>query len=233
MASSSTQPSGQPSSDSFPSPDSAAPSAEEVSVSKRSEEKTAVILAGALDVFTNQGFAAASMDRIASAAGVSKPTLYAYFKNKEGLFSALIQQMVRGNRDPLAVLASADVLQMPPEKVLTQIAMTVLTKLSTEQSLLTLMRLLIGESARFPSLTQTFVRAIEKPLLEKLSTYFAAQTQLNFPDPEVTARIFAGSLIHYTITQYVLHGDDILPMERDRLVKGIVQVLIQAGTRTE
>ena len=141
--------------------------------------------------------------------------------------------MVRGNRDPMAILTSTDVLQMPPEQVLTQIATTVLTRLSTEQSLLTIMRLLIGESARFPSLAQTFIREIEEPLLERLSAYFAAQTQLSFPDPMVAARIFAGAVIHYTITQYVLHGDEILPMERDRLVHGLVQTLVSAGSSTD
>lgn len=229
MTSSSTQPSD----DLFPDSGLANSASEGSSPNKRSEEKTAVILAGALDVFTSQGYAAASMDRIATAAGVSKPTLYAYFKNKEGLFAALIQQMVRGNRDPMAILTSTDVLQMPPEQVLTQIATTVLTRLSTEQSLLTIMRLLIGESARFPSLAQTFIREIEEPLLDRLSAYFAAQTRLSFPDPMVAARIFAGTVIHYTITQYVLHGDEILPMERDRLVHGLVQTLVSAGSATE
>lgn len=213
--------------------DVAASASEAQTVKEKSAEKTSVILAGALDVFTTQGYAAASMDRIATAAGVSKPTLYAYFKNKEGLFAALIQQMVQGNRSPMAVLDSAAILQIPPEQVLTQMATMVLKKLSTDQSLLTLMRLMIGESARFPALTQTFVREIEKPLLEKLSAYFAAQTQLTFPDPMVAARIFVGSIVHYNITQYVLHGNELLPMERDRLVRGLVQTLIRAGSTTE
>ncbi|MGC1247708.1 MAG: TetR/AcrR family transcriptional regulator, partial [Spirulinaceae cyanobacterium] len=44
--------------------------------SKNKSDKGQAILAGALQVFTKHGYAAASMDRIASAAGVSKPTLY-------------------------------------------------------------------------------------------------------------------------------------------------------------
>ena len=49
-------------------------------------DKEELILQGALQVFMTQGYTAASMDRIAAAAGVSKSTLYSYFRDKEGLF---------------------------------------------------------------------------------------------------------------------------------------------------
>ena len=50
------------------------------------------ILAGARQVFLEQGYDAASMDDIRRAAGVSKGTLYVYFANKEELFISLIAQ---------------------------------------------------------------------------------------------------------------------------------------------
>jgi AcrR family transcriptional regulator len=49
------------------------------------------IVAGARDVFLSRGFDAASMGDIAKAAGVSKGTLYVYFKDKDELFSAIVQ----------------------------------------------------------------------------------------------------------------------------------------------
>jgi AcrR family transcriptional regulator len=49
------------------------------------------IIEGARLVFLAQGFDAASMDEIARAAGVSKGTLYVYFKNKEELFAAIVR----------------------------------------------------------------------------------------------------------------------------------------------
>jgi len=48
------------------------------------------ILDGARIVFTRMGFDAASMSDITREAGVSKGTIYVYFKNKEDLFLALI-----------------------------------------------------------------------------------------------------------------------------------------------
>ncbi|MGW4485672.1 TetR/AcrR family transcriptional regulator [Amycolatopsis sp. NPDC004368] len=43
-------------------------------------------------VFTERGYATASMDEIAELVGVSKPMLYEYFHSKEGLLLACIRQ---------------------------------------------------------------------------------------------------------------------------------------------
>jgi AcrR family transcriptional regulator len=50
------------------------------------------IVAGARSVFMAHGFDAASMGEIAKAAGVSKGTLYVYFKDKDELFKAIVQK---------------------------------------------------------------------------------------------------------------------------------------------
>ena len=50
------------------------------------------IVEGARAVFLTQGFDAASMNDIARKAGVSKGTLYVYFRNKEELFEAIAEE---------------------------------------------------------------------------------------------------------------------------------------------
>jgi AcrR family transcriptional regulator len=51
-----------------------------------------LILGVAGRVFAEGGYERASMDRIASLAGVSKPMLYAYFGSKEGLYVAYVER---------------------------------------------------------------------------------------------------------------------------------------------
>ena len=46
----------------------------------------AKILNAALDLFSQKGFEAASMDEIAAAAGMKGPNLYKYFKGKDAIF---------------------------------------------------------------------------------------------------------------------------------------------------
>ena len=50
------------------------------------------LLCAALQLFTSRGFAATSVREIVEAAGVTKPVLYYYFRNKEGIYLAIMEQ---------------------------------------------------------------------------------------------------------------------------------------------
>ena len=56
--------------------------------------KRSIILDGAVKVFTESGFEASSMDRIAEVAGVSKRTVYNHFQSKESLFQAIVDDFL-------------------------------------------------------------------------------------------------------------------------------------------
>ena len=66
--------------------------------------KRAQIIDGARRVFLAQGFDAASMGAIAREAGVSKGTLYVYFKSKEELFEAIVEEERRHQADHIFTL---------------------------------------------------------------------------------------------------------------------------------
>ena len=59
---------------------------------RRKEARPAELLAAALDLFVERGYAATKLDDVAAKAGVSKGTLYLYFDSKEALFKAVIEQ---------------------------------------------------------------------------------------------------------------------------------------------
>ncbi|GAB2628887.1 TetR/AcrR family transcriptional regulator [Prescottella soli] len=52
------------------------------------------VLAGAADIFSKQGYRATSMNEIAAAVDLSKPTLYHYFRNKEELLIRLYEDVM-------------------------------------------------------------------------------------------------------------------------------------------
>ncbi|HTK58908.1 MAG TPA: TetR/AcrR family transcriptional regulator [Sphingomicrobium sp.] len=68
---------------------------------RRAEDRPREICAAALELFAEKGFAAAKLDEIARRAGVSKGTLYLYFKDKEQLFRAVVRDAVVPNVDRL------------------------------------------------------------------------------------------------------------------------------------
>ncbi len=50
------------------------------------------LLAAATDLFTQKGYAATTVREIVGAAGVTKPVLYYYFRNKEGIYLELMRE---------------------------------------------------------------------------------------------------------------------------------------------
>jgi TetR/AcrR family transcriptional regulator len=72
----------------------------------RSAETRAAILAAAERSFARSGLAGARTDAIAAEAGVNKALIYYYFKSKERLYEAVLEDHFRDfNRQALAVLA--------------------------------------------------------------------------------------------------------------------------------
>jgi AcrR family transcriptional regulator len=58
---------------------------------RRKDARPAEIIAAALAAFSEHGYAATRIEDIATRAGVTKGTVYLYFKSKEDLFGAVIQ----------------------------------------------------------------------------------------------------------------------------------------------
>lgn len=59
---------------------------------RRKEARPSELIAAALELFVERGFAATKLDDVAAKAGVSKGTLYLYFDSKDSLFKAVIEQ---------------------------------------------------------------------------------------------------------------------------------------------
>jgi len=73
----------------------------------RSAQTRAAILAAAERIFARSGLAGARTDAIAAEARVNKALIYYYFKSKEGLYEAVVEDHFREfNRQALEVLTS-------------------------------------------------------------------------------------------------------------------------------
>lgn len=98
---------------------------------------------------------------------------------------------------------------------------------------LAFIRLIIGESERFPELAQTFVRHVTKPGIEFITQYLASCPTLDIPDPAATARIMIGSVVYFVQVQELLHGKEILPMQGDRIVEALMHLLLKCLKPTD
>ncbi len=64
-------------------------------VQKRDAQASkALIIQNAIDLFSQKGYAAASMDELGRMCGLNKAMVFYYFKNKKGLFEAVMQEVL-------------------------------------------------------------------------------------------------------------------------------------------
>ena len=117
-------------------------------------EVDARILDAARKVFLERGFEGASIDEIAKVARSGKPTIYARFRDKRALFTAVV------TRDILSRISEFKA-EVPTgatiEERLTSAASTLL-HWGLDSERIALMRLAIAEARRFPDLASTVSR---------------------------------------------------------------------------
>jgi len=193
----------------------------------KSAEKSRAILKGAMEEFLKHGYAGSSMDKVAKASGVSKATVYSHFGDKESLFNAVIHDLAQDR-----LKASIDVQQsqfsgQSPREVLSAIATKMITNATQDSVVQDFMRIIIGESGRFPELAKAYVNNLAKPVIETSTQYLKDHPELEIKDPEATVRIMIGSLVYFIVLQEMMHGKDIMPLESDRLINTLVNLIIK------
>ncbi len=191
----------------------------------RSAAKTQAILQGAMQEFLVHGYAATSMDKVAKAAGVSKATVYSHFQDKENLFNAVIQDLVKDKFQTVMGLEQPQSLEQEPKIVLAAMANRMLANVTSDRIFQNFIRIIIGESGRFPELAKAYVNNLAKPAIATLTQYFKSHPELNLEDPEATVRVMIGTLVYFVMLQEMLHGKDIVPLESDRLVKTLTTLI--------
>lgn len=178
------------------------------------------ILKGATRVFLQHGYAGTSMDRVAAEAGVSKQTIYSHFQDKEGLFTALIERVTTRQ---LQVEFGSEPFQGEPAILLRRIAQGFLSK-QGDREYISLLRVVVAESARFPELAQLYTHTVIQPICHRLTLYFKSHPELNVADPEAITQIFFGSLSAFILSQEVLYGKNIIPIENERLINSLIRL---------
>jgi TetR/AcrR family transcriptional regulator, regulator of autoinduction and epiphytic fitness len=136
-----------------------------------SGRKHAAIAEAAIAEFVQRGYAGASVDTIAARAGVSKPTIYSHFGNKERLFLAVIGGYLRDSYTDLGprIDRIADAADL--RAALVDFLGSWL-EILLRDDIMTLRRLVIGEVGRFPQLGWVWAKinlATDTALAQSLS----------------------------------------------------------------
>jgi AcrR family transcriptional regulator len=150
------------------------------------------VVEGARQVFLARGFDAASMGDIAKAAGVSKGTLYVYFKDKEELFTAIVMDECVGQAERIFDLDPTD---PDVEGALMRLGIAYINFMCQPQKA-SAIRTVIAIADRMPSIGKAFYEHGPSVGIEKLADYLRGQTEagvLAVEHPEISAAQFLDS----------------------------------------
>jgi TetR/AcrR family transcriptional repressor of mexJK operon len=198
--------------------------------------REARIVEVAMQLFIERGFDATSIDAVAEAAGVSKPTLYARYRDKRALFEAVLKERVREWLAPLSAAAEQQALQMEPRDariVLDELSRTLLAR-SRDPGAAALTRCIVAQALQFPDLAKLAyeegwlrgVRAVAR-LLEVL----AAQGQVEIDDVEIAADLFLNLILGRSSKQ-ALYGIEVDLEAQERRRRAAVALFLAGVRRT-
>jgi AcrR family transcriptional regulator len=120
---------------------------------RRKEERPGDIIAAALQIFAEKGFAGARVEEIAARAGLSKGSVYLYFPTKEALFRAVVRDALVPDIEKLRTALLALDLPFPD---LLRSFLPRLAQIVANVPIGAVAKMVIGESRNFPELARVW-----------------------------------------------------------------------------
>ena len=136
---------------------------------RRKEARPGEIVAAALEVFGERGYAASRLDEVAARAGVSKAALYRYFDSKEALFEAAVREALLPN------LAAVEAMAARHDGSSAELLRFLFARLAAllESDASVLPKLMIAEAANFPELADFYLDEVVQRGLGLISRILA------------------------------------------------------------
>jgi len=186
--------------------------------SRRKDARPGEILAAALDLFIERGYANTRAEDVAERAGISKGTLYLYFEHKEALFRAVVRTnivpLIASSRASLesSAASSAEQLRGFLNDWWQQFGMTPLAGI---------LKLVIAETASFPEVTRFFHDEVIEPSNQLFASILhrgIERGEFRPIDVEATVSVFTAPLVLKSIwihsVQRCVPLDAFFPVER-------------------
>ncbi len=199
---------------------------------RRAEDRPREICAAALEVFAQKGFAAARLDEIAKIAGVSKGTLYLYFKDKEELFRAVVRDTVVPNVEAIGEAALAADIPFPD---MARLFLFRLAEVSTTVPVGAVAKMVIGESRNFPELAKVWHDQVVSGALAMLAQLIEkaqAKGEVRGGDPRLHAFSLIGPMLMGVLWRETLQPAGAAELDLQALARQHAETLL-AGLLTE
>lgn len=175
---------------------------------RRKEARPGEIIAAALDLFVEHGFAATKLDDVAKQAGISKGTLYLYFDSKEALFEAVVREVVIPEVERSELMAQQH--KGSQAELLHRLVMTWWQSVSTSR-ICGIPKLIIADSSNFPQTAQFFVDNVINRVREIFNRVIEdgiARGEFREVEPEYVTRLLMSPMVLQAIWRHSLEPYD-------------------------
>lgn len=167
-------------------------------VQSRAQATVEAVLVAAGSVFSREGYAAGTTNRIAEKAGVSIGTLYQYFPNKDALVVALVE---RHTREANALIER--LMRDPGGPVGAMVRRYVEAMVALHEEDPRLHRMLF-EQAPHPAALNAALDALEDATIDAITALLQAHPDVRVKHPEVAAYVLVQS-VEALCHRFVLH----------------------------
>jgi AcrR family transcriptional regulator len=185
---------------------------------RRKEARPSEIVAAALDVFVERGFAAARVEEVARRAGVTKGTLYLYFDSKAALFKAVVRETI------VAALARASATVDRHTGSAAELFAQLLHEtwhVMGSARLSGLPKLVLSEARNFPEVAQFWYEEVVRPgheLFGRVLRRGIERGEFRRVDVKLAVRLALAPLLHALVWQHSLQHCVSEPFDMDKYV---------------
>jgi AcrR family transcriptional regulator len=142
-------------------------------------------------MFLERGFDATSMEAVAEKAGIAKPTLYAWYRDKAELFTAVLKRRIEHFLAPLG-RRQHDLEGTDAETALTEIGRHVIA-VGWSPGAVAVSRIITVQAERFPELERLaheegWVAAVKG--VARVLAHYVERKEISIGDPELAAEMF-------------------------------------------
>ena len=182
---------------------------------RRPEARPGEILAAALDLFAERGFAATRLDDVAARAGLSKAAIYLYFPDKTALLGAVVDQAVGDNLATIGATIAGH--RGPAGPLLGEFLGRAATLLGNSR-FPDLAKLVVAESRAHPEIGRLWLDHVIRrafPLVCGLIERGIASGEFRRVDPAMTARCVVAPLLLAALWRSVFEplGGEVLDID--------------------
>jgi len=191
----------------------------------KADERRQEIIRAAMEVFARNGFGGSTTREIAENAGISEAMIYSHFRNKEDLYTAIIDEKLQESEPlyyPLDAIRNRD-----DQRVFATIVSNYLHRHGEDT---TLLRLLLFSALEGHELASMFVAGPVRKFFEFLADYIRERIDegaFKPVNPVITSRCLLG-MVHYFVLLQKIFGDDTLnPIDPTAATETIVNIFCE------